>query len=167
MKRCASFFLFFIFCPRNTKTHVNGNGELFFPYLLSAVFLSSYKYGNLCLHAVRTKTFFFLSLFFRIVSVVLKIPNPSKLKRCVSFLSFIYFWRFCYFRNCRPTITVISGTYADKDRSSGGCGFSWLTWGGGGQGFGGCGNPETGAIDLPFGGSTSHRKGIKVNSLCL
>ncbi len=39
--------------------------------------------------------------------------------------------------------------------------------GGGEQGFGGCGNPETGAIDLPFGGTTSHRKGIKVNSLCL
>jgi hypothetical protein len=33
--------------------------------------------------------------------------------------------------------------------------------GGGGLGFGGCGDPETGAIDLPFGGTTSHCKGKK------
>ncbi len=48
-----------------------------------------------------------------------------------------------------------------------GVGFPDSPGGGGGQGFGGCGNPETGALDLPFGGTTSHRKGIKVNSLCL
>ncbi len=37
--------------------------------------------------------------------------------------------------------------------------------GGWGEGFGGCGNPEMGVIELPFGGTTSHRKGNKVNSL--
>jgi hypothetical protein len=42
-----------------------------------------------------------------------------------------------------------------------------LGGGGGGQGFGGCGDPETGAIDLPFGGTTSHRKGKKSKFLVI
>jgi hypothetical protein len=39
--------------------------------------------------------------------------------------------------------------------------------GGGGEGFGGCGTSEMGALEPPSGRTTSHRKGHKVNSLWL